>query len=145
MIRVATGVMRPRVGACRVMSGGFMASKSCRKTNSDTVLMTWWREWLKAFDAEMSARDEREEQRRHKQVELIQRTIARTPSQGLVGIGIKLALANFLDGFCDDAGGETAVSAYFDTRQMLGRDFVAEAEAIIERVRQRGSVVAEYC
>src|SRR5262245_48019261 len=48
-----------------------------------------------------------------------------------------------LDGFCDDAGGETAVSAYFDTRQMLGRDFLAEAEAVIERVRQRGSVVSE--
>lgn len=114
-----------------------MTGKSLKRMRDDAELLTWWREWLKALDAEMSAVDEREEQRRHKRVELIQRSIAKTPSQGLVGIGIKLALANFLDGFCDDAGGETAVSAYFDTRQMLGRDFLAEAEAIIERVRQR--------
>src|SRR5262245_3773762 len=122
-----------------------MTSKSLKRMRGAADLLTWWREWLKALDAEMSAVDEREEQRRHERVELIQRSIAKTPSQGLVGIGIKLALANFLDGFFHDAAGETAVSAYFDTRQMLGRDFVAEAEAIIERVRQRGSVVAEYC
>jgi|SRR5262245_10041574 len=121
-----------------------MAS-TCRKTNSDTVLMTWWREWLKAFDAEMSARDEREEQRRHKQVELIQRTIARTPSQGLVGIGIKLALANFLDGFTDDVAGEPAVSAYVDTLKLVNRDFLAEAEAVVERSRAREGALSEYC
>src|SRR5262249_15268085 len=106
-------------------------------------LLTRWREWLKALDAEMSAVDEREEQRRHKRVELIQRSIAKTPSRGPVGIGIKLALANFLDGFFDDAAGQTAVSAYLDTRKMLGHDFLAEAEAIIERVRQRERLLAE--
>ena len=113
-----------------------MTSKSLNRIRGDAELLTWWREWLKALDSEMSAVDEREEQRRHKRVELIQRSIAKTPSQGLVGIGIKLALANFLDAFFDDAAGETAVSAYLDTRKMLGRDFLAEAEAIIERVRQ---------
>jgi hypothetical protein len=55
------------------------------------------------------------------------------------------ALANFLDGFFDEAAGETAVSAYLDTRKMLAHDFLAEAAAIIERVRQRESAVAEYC
>jgi hypothetical protein len=122
-----------------------MTSKSLNRIRGDAELLTWWREWLKALDSEMSAVDEREEQRRHKRVELIQRSITKTPSQGLVGIGIKLALANFLDGFFDDAAGETAVSAYLDTRKMLGHDFLAEAEAIIERVRQRESAVAEYC
>ena len=122
-----------------------MTGKSLKRMRDDAELLTWWREWLKALDAEMSAVDEREELRRHERVELIQRSIAKTPSQGLVGIGIKLALANFLDGFCNDAGGETAVSAYFDTRKMLGRDFLAEAEAIIERVRQRESAIAAYC
>jgi hypothetical protein len=122
-----------------------MPSRSVKRIPGDTELLTWWREWLKALDAEMSAIDEREEQRRHKRVELIQRSIAKTPSQGLVGIGIKLALANFLDGFDDDIDGETAMSAYLDTRKMLGHDFLAEAEAIIEHVRQRESAVAEYC
>jgi hypothetical protein len=122
-----------------------MTSKSVKGIRGDAELLTWWREWLKALDAEMSAVDEREEQRRHKCVELIQRSIAKTPSQGFVGIGVKLALANFLDAFFDDAAGETAVSAYLDTRRMLGRDFLAEAEAIIERVRQRESAVAEHC
>ena len=120
-----------------------MTSKSVKRIRGDTELLTWWREWLKALDAEMSAVDEREEQRRHKRVELIQRSIAKTPSQGLVGIGIKLALANFLDGFDDDIDGETAMSAYLDTRKMLGHDFLAEAEAIIERVRQREGLLSE--
>ena len=59
-----------------------MASKSCRKTKSDTELLTWWSEWLKAFDAELSTIDQREEQRRHKPFELIQRTIAKTQFSG---------------------------------------------------------------
>ena len=122
-----------------------MTGKSVKRIRGDAELLTWWREWLKALDAEMSAMDEREENRRHKRVEVIQRTIARTPSEGLVGIGIKLALANFLDGFTDDAAGESAVWAYLDTRKMLDRDFLAEAEAIIGRVKQQELAVAEYC
>jgi hypothetical protein len=120
-----------------------MTSKSVKRIRDDAELLTWWREWLKALDAEMSSLDEREEQRRHKRVELIQRSIAKTPSQGLVGIGIKLALANFLDGFTDDSSGESAVSAYLDTRKMLGRDFLAEAEAVMEHSRAREAV--EHC
>jgi hypothetical protein len=120
-----------------------MTSKSFKRIRGDAELLTWWREWLKALDAEMSAVDEREEQRRHKRVELIQHTIAKTPSHGLVGIGVKLALANFLDGFTNDAAGEPAVSAYLDTRKILGRDFLAEAEAVMEDSRTRE--VMEYC
>ena len=53
-----------------------------------------------------------------------------------MGIGVKLALANFLDGF--DDGGEPAVSAYL-VRSMLDRDFLAEAEAVVDRSKQGGS------
>ena len=53
------------------------------------------------------------------------------PRREFEGIGVKLALANFLDGF--DDGGESAVSAYLDTVRMLDRDFLAEAEAAVER------------
>lgn len=106
-----------------------MTNKSDDSENSDVELLASWREWLSALDAEMSATNERDEKRRHIRVEAIQNTITETPSEGLVGIGVKLALANFLDGF--DDGGEPAVSAYLDTVRMLDRDFLAEAEAVV--------------
>ncbi len=93
-----------------------MTSKAQVATKaSDVELLQWWREWLKALDAEMSAENEREHGLRHNRVEVIQRTIAQTPSQGLVGIGVKLALASFLDGFAGGADGEPGRSAYLDT------------------------------
>ena len=114
-----------------------MPRKSHLTTKDDVELLRWWREWLDALDAEMAAADQRDEERRHKRVEMLQRTIANTPSEGLVGIGVKLALASFLDGFADGADGEPARSAYLDTVRLLGRDFSAEAEAVIERSRER--------
>jgi hypothetical protein len=110
---------------------------------SDVELLKRWREWLKALDAEMCTRDQREAERRHKRVERIQHTIAKTPSQGLVGIGVKLALAAFLEGFDDGVDGEPARSAYHDTARLLDRDFLAEAEAIIERSREREVTLQE--
>ena len=110
---------------------------------SDAILLKRWREWLKALDAEMCATDQPEADRRHLRVELIQHTIALTPSQGLVGIGLKLALAVFLDGFVDDQEGDLARSAYLDTVSLLGRDFLAEAEDIVERAREREAALAE--
>ena len=59
------------------------------------------------------------------------------PRREFEGIGVKLALANFLDGFAD--GGESAVSAYLDTVRMLDHDFLAEAEAVVERSKESGS------
>jgi hypothetical protein len=91
----------------------------------------------------MCATDQPEADRRHQRVELIQHTIALTPSQGLVGIGLKLALAVFLDGFVDDQEGDLARSAYLDTVSLLGRDFLAEAEDIVERAREREAALAE--
>jgi hypothetical protein len=108
-----------------------MSNKSDNSRNSDVALLASWREWLTALEAEMSATNERDEKRRHVRVEAIQHSITETPSEGIEGIGVKLALANFLDGF--DDGGESAVSAYLDTVRMLDRDFLAEAEAVIER------------
>jgi hypothetical protein len=113
-----------------------MTNKSYENTNSDVELLASWREWLTALDAEMSATNERDQKRRHIRVEAIQNTITKTPSEGLVGIGVKLALANFLDGF--DDGGEPAVSAYLDTVRMLDRDFLAEAEAVVDRSKEGG-------
>jgi hypothetical protein len=114
-----------------------VTNKSDDYTNSDVELIASWREWLTALEAEMSATNARDEKRRHVRVEAIQSTITETPSEGLVGIGVKLALANFLDGF--DDGGEPAVSAYLDTVRMLDRDFLAEAEAVVDRSKLGGS------
>ena len=114
-----------------------MPRKSHFTTKDDVELLRWWREWLKALHAEMAAADQGDEERRHKRVAMLERTIAKTPSEGLVGLGVKLALASFLDGFADGADGEPARSAYLDTVRLLGRDFSAEAEAVIERSRER--------
>jgi hypothetical protein len=112
-------------------------------SQSDIELLKRWREWVKALHAEMSARDPAEVERRHRRVETIQHSIAKMPSQGLVGIGVKLALAAFLDGFNDGLDGEPARSAYLDTARLLDRDFLAEAEAIIERSREREVALQE--
>ena len=114
-----------------------MPRKSHFTTKDDVELLRWWREWLHALGAEMAAADQRDEERRHKRVAMLERTIAKTPSDGLVGIGVKLALASFLDSFADGADGEPARSAYRDTVRLLGRDFSAEAEAVVERSRER--------
>lgn len=110
---------------------------------SDVVLLKRWREWLKALDAEMCTRDQREAERRHKRVERIQHSIAKMPSHGLVGIGMKLAVTAFLDGFDEGLDGETARSAYLDTARLLDRDFLAEAEAMIQRSREREVALQE--
>jgi hypothetical protein len=106
-----------------------------RNRTGDIELLASWREWLCALDAEMSADDEREAERRHVRVVAIQNAIVETPSEGVVGIGLKLALASFLDGFDGGIDGDPAVSAYLDTLRMLDRDFLAEAEAVIQRSR----------
>jgi hypothetical protein len=113
-----------------------MTSKSYLRSKSDSELLRRWREWLNALDIEISAADEVELKRRHKRLEVIQRTIAKTPSEGLVGIGIKLALASFLDGFATDGTGELGRSAYLDTARLLDRNFLAEAEAVLAKSRQ---------
>lgn len=114
-----------------------MPRKSHFTTKDDVELLRWWREWLHALDAEMAATDQGDEERRHKRVEMLQRTIATTPSEGLVGIGVKLALASLLDSFANGADGEPARSAHLDTVRLLGRDFSAEAEAVVEGSRER--------
>ena len=114
-----------------------MPRKSHFTTKDDVELLRWWREWLHALDAEMAATDQGDEERRHKRVEMLQRTIAITPSEGLVGIGVKLALASFLDSFANGADGEPARPAHLDTVRLLGRDFSAEVEAVVEGSRER--------
>jgi hypothetical protein len=104
---------------------------------SDVELLTRWGEWLKALDAEMCARHQREAERRHKAVEKLQQSIAKTASQGLVGVGVKLALTAFLEGFEDGPDGAPGRSAYQDTARLLDRDFLTEAETIIEGARER--------
>jgi hypothetical protein len=110
---------------------------------NDDELLKRWLEWLKALDAEMCSQDQREAERRHKLVEIIQQSINTTPSRGLTGIGVKLALAAFLEGFDDGADGESARSAYRDTARLLNRDFLAEAEAIVARSREREITLQE--
>jgi hypothetical protein len=110
---------------------------------SDLELLRQWRDWLDALDAEMHAREQRKAQRSHRRVEIIQRSIAKTPSEGLVGIGVKLALTAFLEGFDDGPDGAPARSAYHDTARLLDRDFLSEAETVIARARKRELILQE--
>ena len=119
-----------------------MPRKSNLTTKGDVELLRWWREWLDALHTEMAAADQRDEERRHKRVEMLQRTITNTPSEGLVGIGVKLALSNFLDSFANGADGEPGRSAHLDTVTLLGRDFSAEAEAVFEGSREREAALS---
>ncbi len=114
-----------------------MSNKTHLRARSDSELLSWWSEWLKALDAEMATNDSQEAERRHERVEVIQRTIALTPAEGVLGIGIKLALASYLEGFADGSDGDLGRSAYFDTLKMVDRDFVAEAEAVLRRCSER--------
>ena len=59
-----------------------MPRESHFTTKDDAELLRWWREWLHALDAQMAAADQGDEERRHKRVEMLQRTIAKTPSEG---------------------------------------------------------------
>ena len=120
-----------------------MPRKSNFTTKGDVELLRWWREWLDALHTEMAAADQRDEERRHKRVEMLQRTIANTPSEGLVGIGVKLALANFLDSFANGADGEPGRSAHLDTVRLLGRDFSAEAEAVFEGSKEGEAALSD--
>ena len=117
-----------------------MPEKSHFPAKDDVELLRSWREWRASLvDAEMAAADQGTKHRRER-VEMLQRTIAGpTPSEGLVGLGVKLALASFLDSFANGADGEPARSAYLDTVRLLGRDFSAEAEAVVERSKETGS------
>ena len=73
----------------------------------------------------------------HNIISQTSQSLPKTPSDGVVGLEVKLALASFLDSFADSADGEPARSAYLDTVRLLGRDFSAEAEAVVERSRER--------
>jgi hypothetical protein len=114
-----------------------MSIKTRIRLKNDGELLDWWREWLKALDAEMATDDGNEAERRHDRVEVIQRTIAHTPSEGLLGIAIKLALTSYLEGFADGSDGDVGRSAYLDTLRIIDRDFVAEAEAVLTRCSER--------
>jgi hypothetical protein len=114
-----------------------MSIKTRIRVKNDGELLTWWQEWLKALDAEMATDDAHEAERRHERVEVIQRTIAHTPSEGLLGIAIKLALTSYLEGFADNSDGDVGRSAYLDTLRVVERDFLAEAEAVLRRSSER--------
>ena len=110
-----------------------MPRKSHFTTKDDVAFLM---EWLHALDAEMAATDQGDEERRDNRVEMLQRTIANIPSEVLGGLGVKLALAIFVDSFAT-ADGEPGRSAHLDTVRLLGRDFSAKAEAVVEGSRER--------
>lgn len=113
-----------------------MTNKSGDYTNSDVELIASWREWLTALEAEMSATNARDEKRRHIRVEAYSEHHHQNTVGGTGRHWHQACARRFLDGF--DDGGELAVSAYLDTVRMLDRDFLAEAEAVVDRSKLDG-------
>jgi hypothetical protein len=101
---------------------------------SDIALLTLWQEWLSAFDAEMRSASNYVGDRAHARVRQLEQRICTTPAQGLPGIGVQLGLWMFIAGRDNpDTGDEQAIAAYDAIVRLTGRDFAAEARAIVER------------
>ena len=68
--------------------------------------------------------------RAHDHLRAIEERIASTPAEGLKGIGVQLALWEFINQH-DDVTVDQALAAYDAVVWLTGRDFAAEAEAIL--------------
>jgi hypothetical protein len=67
--------------------------------------------------------------RAHDHLRVIEQRICATPAEGLTGIGVQLALWEFINNH-DDVAADQALAAHDAVTRLTGRDFAAEAEAI---------------
>jgi hypothetical protein len=63
----------------------------------------------------------------------LEEQIRKTPAEGLTGLAVKLGVWCFIDNYRDDVAIQQARSAYSDICRMIGRDFAAEAEAVVKK------------
>jgi hypothetical protein len=98
----------------------------------DAVLLELFECWKVAAGGEAAAKSEHARNRAHARLRQLEERIRETPAQGLTGIAVKLALRRFIT---EHSGAETDQSeaAYRDLCRLIGRDFAAEAAAVIER------------
>jgi len=114
---VAAGAL----GAAALLGAGTTVAK----VGEDAELLELFEKWKIAL-ADCSGSDL---DRAHDHLRAIEERIASTPAEGLKGIGVQLALWEFINQH-DDVTADQALAAYDAVVWLTGRDFAEEAEAI---------------
>jgi hypothetical protein len=102
-------------------------------TASDAILLGLFKQWKLALADEVFAQSEHESNAAHAQLRTIEDTIRMTLPEGITGIAIKFGLALFIGGERHGVDAELSKTAYEDLCSLAGRDFAAEAEAVVKR------------
>jgi hypothetical protein len=96
----------------------------------DAKLIWLWEKWKQSVANEMACETERAADRAHARTRAVERAIAETRAEGLVGISVQLGLWRFINGHGNVAS-EQADAAYEALVRLTGKDYTAEARAIV--------------
>jgi hypothetical protein len=96
----------------------------------DVKLIWLWEKWKQSIADELTC-DAVAADRAHARTQAIEREIAETRAEGLVGIGIQFGLWRFINGHFI-LGSDQADAAYEALVRLTGKDCTAEARAIVE-------------
>jgi len=98
----------------------------------DVKLIWLWEKWKESLADEIACATERAANRAHMRTRAVEREIAETRAEGLIGIGVQLGLWRFINGRAIIAS-EQADAAYEALVRLTGKDYAAEARAIFNR------------
>jgi hypothetical protein len=96
----------------------------------DVKLIWLWEKWKQSIAHELAC-DAEAADRAHARSQAIEREIAATQAEGLVGIGIQFGLWRFINGRFK-VGSDQADAAYEALVRLTGKDCTAEARAIVK-------------
>ena len=98
--------------------------------DQDVKLIWLWEKWKQSIADELAC-DAVAADRAHARTQAIERAIAETRAEGLVGIGIQFGLWRFINGHFI-LGSNQADAAYEALVRLTGKDCTAEAHAIVK-------------
>ena len=96
----------------------------------DVKLIWLWEKWKQSIADELTC-DADAADRVHARTQAIEREIAETRAEGLVGIGIQFGLWRFINGHFN-VSSDQADAAYEALVRLTGKDCTAEALAIVK-------------
>jgi hypothetical protein len=97
----------------------------------DVRLIWLWEKWKQSIADELAC-DAVSTDRAHVRTQAIEREIAETWAEGLVGIGIQFGLWRFINGHFI-LGNDQADAAYEALVRLTGKDCTADSRAIVKR------------
>ena len=97
----------------------------------DVKLIWLWEKWKQSIADELAC-DAVAADRAHERTQAIEREIAETRAEGLVGIGIQFGLWRFINGHFI-LGNDQADAAYEALVRLTGKDCTADSRAIVKR------------